>query len=197
MRSVRWQACVGIALCGMAGSAVGAADEAATQTTASKTPDESNVETIVVTGLRASLGKSLEIKQNSDVVLDSINSLELGRFPDDDVADSLRHIQGVSITRTTGGDGQYVGIRGLPQQYNIVTLNDRIIATDDDGRSLAFDILPADVISGADVYKSSQASALEGSIGGTVNLRSARPFDNPRPAWSCPCGRPVQRHVGR
>lgn len=141
--------------------------------------DDSKLETIVVTGIRASLGKSLEIKQDADIVLDSINALELGRFPDDDVADSLRHITGVSLTRTTGGEGQYVTIRGLQQQYNIVTLNNRIVATDDDGRALAFDILPADVISGADVLKSSQASALEGSIGGTVNMRSARPFDNP------------------
>jgi iron complex outermembrane recepter protein len=179
MRLVRWQTFIGVAFCGLTVSGVGVAAEPDTQTTASAKPERDSLEEVVVTGLRASLAKSLEIKQNSDVVLDSINSLELGRFPDDDVADSLRHIQGVSITRTTGGDGQYVGIRGLPQQYNIVTLNDRIIATDDDGRSLAFDILPADVISGADVYKSSQASALEGSIGGTVNLRSARPFDNP------------------
>ena len=132
-----------------------------------------------MTGLRESLGKSLEIKENADIVLDSINALELGRFPDDDVADSLRHITGVSISRTTGGEGQYIGVRGLGSQYNIVTLNNRILATDDDGRALAFDVLPADVISGADVYKSSQASALEGSIGGTVNMRSARPFDNP------------------
>src|SRR5215470_16999291 len=136
-------------------------------------------EVVVTSGLRESLGKSLELKQSSEIVLDSINALELGRFPDDDVADSLRHITGVSITRTTGGEGQYVGIRGLGSQYNIVTLNNRILATDDDGRALAFDILPADVISGADVFKSAQASALAGSIGGTVNMRSARPFDNP------------------
>jgi iron complex outermembrane recepter protein len=140
---------------------------------------EPQLVTVVVTGLRESLGKSLEIKQAADIVLDSINALELGRFPDDDVADSLRHITGVSITRTTGGEGQYIGVRGLGSQYNVVTLNNRILATDDDGRALAFDVLPADVISGADVYKSSQASALEGSIGGTVNMRSARPFDNP------------------
>ncbi len=151
--------------------------------------------TVVVTGMRASLEKSLEIKQNADVVLDSINALELGRFPDDDVADSLRHITGVSITRTTGGEGQYVGMRGLGQQYNIVTLNNRIVATDDDGRALAFDILPADVISGADVLKSSQASALEGSIGGTVNMRSARPFDNPGPARGGAHRGQLQRHV--
>jgi len=70
-------------------------------------------------------------------------------------------------------------VRGLSSQYNIVTLNNRILATDDDGRDFAFDILPSDVISGADVLKSAEASAVEGSIGGTVNLRSARPFDDP------------------
>jgi len=144
---------------------------------AKKTDDTSDLSEIVVTGLRASLEKSLDIKRDADIVLDSINSLELGRFPDDDVADSLRHITGVTITRTTGGEGLYVAIRGLAQQYNIVTLNNRILATDDDGRALAFDILPADVISGADVLKSSQASALEGSIGGTVNMRTAHPLD--------------------
>jgi TonB-dependent receptor len=136
-------------------------------------------ETIVVTGIRGSLNKSIRIKRDSAVVLDSINATELGRFPDSDVADSLQHITGITINRTTGGEGQYVSVRGLGSAYNITTLNGRLLATDDDGRDFAFDILPADVISGADVLKSPQASALEGSIGGTVNLRSARAFDNP------------------
>src|ERR1700689_984991 len=146
----------------------------ATSSTANPASADTQLETVVVSGLRESLGKSLEEKQNASVVEDSINPLELGRFPDDDVADSLRHVTGVSISRTTGGEGQYVSVRGLGPQYNIVTLNNRILATDDDGRALAFDVLPADVISGADVLKSAQASALEGSIGGTVNMRSAR-----------------------
>jgi len=179
----RWCVSAAVLLPGMIfGLGAGPSAEAQTQTPpqgAAESTGDSKLETVVVTGLRASLGKSLEIKQDADIVLDSINALELGRFRDDDVADSLRHITGVSITRTTGGEGLYIGIRGLRQQYNIVTLNNRIVATDDDGRALAFDILPADVISGADVYKSSQASALEGSIGGTVNMRSARPSDNP------------------
>jgi TonB-dependent receptor len=134
---------------------------------------------IVVTGIRGSMDKSAEIKRNASVVLDSVNATELGRFPDSDVADSLQHITGITINRTTGGEGQYVSVRGLGSQYNITTLNDRILATDDDGRDFAFDILPSDVISGADVLKSPQASAIEGSIGGTVNLRSARPFEHP------------------
>jgi len=156
-----------------------AADGAATPEATAAPDGTHELETTVVTGLRGSTGKSLEIKKDASVVMDSINATELGRFPDDNVADSLSHINGISISRTTGGEGQYVGVRGLGSQYNIVTLNNRILATDDDGRDLAFDVLPSEVISGADVLKSVQASAIEGSIGGTVNLRSARPFDDP------------------
>jgi len=88
-------------------------------------------------------------------------------------------LPGITIERTTGGEGIHVNVRGLGPQYNITTLNNRILATDDDSRDLAFDVLPSEIISGADVLKSSQASALEGSIGGTVNLRTASAFDNP------------------
>lgn len=156
------------------------ADSAKATTSSSDTAaaNEASKE-IVIVGIRGSLDKSVRIKRSSAVVLDSVNATELGRFPDSDVADSLQHITGITINRTTGGEGQYVSVRGLGSQYNITTLNDRILATDDDGRDFAFDILPSDVISGADVLKSPQAAAVEGSIGGTVNLRSARPFDRP------------------
>ncbi|MFO1467622.1 MAG: TonB-dependent receptor [Steroidobacteraceae bacterium] len=117
------------------------------------------------------------MKKDAAVVLDSINSTELGRFPDADVADSLSHLPGITIQRTTGGEGQKITVRGLPAEYNIVTFNNRIIASDDDGRDLAFDVLPSELIAGADVLKSSQASATEGSIGGSVNLRSVSAFD--------------------
>src|SRR5579863_9921198 len=146
---------------------------------AAPTGDSSELQEIVVTGVRASLEKSLEIKKDASVVLDSINALEMGRFPDADVADSLEHLPGITIDRTTGGEGIHVNVRGLGPQYNITTLNNRILASDDDSRDMAFDVLPSEVISGADVLKSTQASALEGSIGGTVNLRTASPFDSP------------------
>ena len=66
--------------------------------------------------------------------MDSISATELGRFPDADVADSLSHIPGITITRTTGGEGLRINVRGLGPDYNIVTLNNRVLATDDDGR---------------------------------------------------------------
>jgi len=155
------------------------ATTAAPATSATTARGSPELQEIVVTGIRASLEKSLEIKKDASVVLDSINATEMGRFPDADVADSLEHLPGITIDRTTGGEGIHVNVRGLGPQYNITTLNNRILASDDDSRDLAFDVLPSEVISGADVLKSTQASALEGSIGGTVNLRTASPFDNP------------------
>jgi TonB-dependent receptor len=170
--------CPGL-LFGLPGAA--RADDATTTTaqTASPTPKEEPLPEVIVVGMRANLERSLDLKRTAPVVLDSINSTELGRFPDDDVADALAHLPGITIARTTGGEGQKVSVRGLGPQYNIITLNNRILASDDDGRDLAFDVLPAELITGADVLKSAQASAVEGSIGGTVNLRTSSAFDNP------------------
>ncbi|MDH0863320.1 TonB-dependent receptor [Mitsuaria sp. GD03876] len=140
---------------------------------------DQTLERVEITGTRASLQKSLNLKRSASGVQDSISATELGRFPDDNVADSLSHITGVSISRTAGGEGQKVSVRGLGPEYTLTTFNNRILATDGEGRDFAFDVLPSDIISGADVVKSAQASVMEGAIGGLVNLRSASPFDQP------------------
>jgi TonB-dependent receptor len=145
----------------------------------SEQPTAENMETVVVNGVRASMGRSVDLKRDAGTVQDSISALELGKFPDDNVADSLSHITGVAISRTAGGEGQKVSVRGLGPEYTLTTFNDRILATDGAGRDFAYDVLPADVISGADVIKGAQASLSEGAIGGLVNLRSAGPFDQP------------------
>jgi TonB-dependent receptor len=174
---------VNAALCGLAlaqvqsGNAAGTGDSNASTIASAANPSEASV--VVVTGARAALARALDLKRNADVIQDSISATELGRFPDDNVADSLTHIAGISVSRTRGGEGQYINVRGLGSGYNIVTLNRRILATDGDGRDFAFDVLPSEMISGADVMKSASAAQMEGSIGGSVNLRSARPFDNP------------------
>lgn len=136
-------------------------------------------EDIVVTGVRGSLARAVALKRDGTTVQDSISALELGMFPDDNVADSLSHITGVSITRTAGGEGQTVSVRGLGPGYTLSTFNGRILATDGAGREFAYDVLPSDVINGADVIKGAEASLTEGAIGGLINLRSASPFDNP------------------
>src|SRR5690606_7477376 len=164
----------GIAVALLASPSVAAlAQDAAA--TAEAAPQE--LDAVVVTGVRASMARAVELKREAGTVQDSISALELGKFPDDNVADSLSHITGVAISRTAGGEGQKVSVRGLGPEYTITTFNGRILATDGAGRDFAFDVLPADVISGADVVKGAQASLTEGAIGGLINLRSASPFD--------------------
>jgi len=141
--------------------------------------DVTELGTISVVGVRGALARSTELKRDASLVQDSISALELGKFPDNNVADSLSHITGVAISRTAGGEGQKVSVRGLGPEYTLTTFNDRILATDGAGRDFAFDVLPADVINGADVIKGAEASLTEGAIGGLINLRSASPFDQP------------------
>jgi TonB-dependent receptor len=167
-------------LTSFAQSATTATGQAPTDSSA-QTPaaqDAVTLDAVTVTGVRASLARSVELKREASTVQDSITALELGKFPDDNVADSLSHITGVAISRTAGGEGQKVSVRGLGPEYTLTTFNGRILATDGPGRDFAFDVLPADVISGADVIKGSEAQLTEGAIGGLVNLRSASPFDD-------------------
>ncbi|MFO1337185.1 MAG: TonB-dependent receptor [Burkholderiaceae bacterium] len=164
------------------GALFGLGGHAAAQTTPAPAepepqPEAGEVQTVEVTGTRASLQRSINLKRNAATVQDSITALELGRFPDDNVADSLGHITGVAIKRGAGGEGRTVSVRGLGPEYTMTTFNGRILGTDGAGRDFAFDVLPSDVISGADVVKGAQASLSEGAIGGLVNLRSASPFE--------------------
>lgn len=142
--------------------------------TSGATADESD---IIVTGVRGSLSRAVDTKRAATTVVDSISQEELGKFPDRNVADSLGNVPGITVRRTRGAEGQTVSVRGLGQGFSIVTLNNRILPTDSGGREFSFDVLPSEMISGADVYKGVEASLREGSIGGAINLRSARPFD--------------------
>jgi iron complex outermembrane recepter protein len=133
---------------------------------------------IVVTGVRGSLLRSSEAKRNASTIVDAISAEELGKFPDRNVAEALGNIPGITVGRDGRGEGKDVTIRGLGSDFSVTTLNGRILPTDQTGRAFEFDILPSEMISGAEVMKAVQASATEGSIGGNIDLRSARPFDN-------------------
>ncbi|MEM1262046.1 MAG: TonB-dependent receptor [Pseudomonadota bacterium] len=140
--------------------------------------NQAPIEEIVTVGIRGSLDRAMDVKRNATGVVDSIAAEDIGKFPDLNVAESLQRITGVSIDRS-GGEGQQVTVRGLGPQFNTVLVNGRQIATDSSGREFNFDVLSADLITGADVYKSSRANLQEGGIGATINVKTAKPFDNP------------------
>lgn len=145
----------------------------------SNSSDSSPVEEIVVSGIRHSIESALETKKNSKVVVDSITAEDIGKFPDANVADSLMRVTGVQISRDRGGEGRFVSVRGLGSQFNMTTLNGRTLATDNSGRDFSFDVMPSELVSQADIYKTSMASLQEGSIGGLISLHTRKPLDTP------------------
>jgi len=137
-----------------------------------------DTEVIQVTGIRSSLTKSMSLKQNASSIQDSIVAEDIGKFPDQNVAESLQRISGVMISRTNG-EGSKITVRGFGPKFNAVKLNGRTTATTDRGREFDFQVLPSELISGADIVKASRANIAEGSLGAYVNIGTARPFDSP------------------
>ena len=135
-----------------------------------------NIEVIQVTGMLSSLKRAMADKKESSGVSDGIAAEDLGKFPDLNVAESLQRITGVSIDRS-GGEGQAVTVRGFGPQFNTVLVNGRQIATDSAGREFNFDIIAAEQITGANVFKTGSSALQEGAIGGTIDLTTAKPFD--------------------
>jgi TonB-dependent receptor len=131
---------------------------------------------IVVTGIRSSLAASARIKRDSQQIVDTISAEDVGKFPDANIAESLQRITGVAIDRS-GGEGQFITVRGLGPEFNTVLVNGRVMATDNPGREFSFDTLSSNMIQRTDVYKSSVPELQEGGIGATVNIITARPLD--------------------
>jgi TonB-dependent receptor len=136
--------------------------------------------TVVVTGIRASLQSTLNLKRNSDGIVDGIVADDIGKFPDTNLAESLQRISGVSIDRNRG-EGANVTVRGVGPDLNMVLLNGRQMPTaslgDQAGRAFDFSNLASESVSQIQVYKSARADTPPGGIGATINIMTARPFD--------------------
>ena len=142
---------------------------------------------IIVSGYRASLESSAIAKRDSVGFTDSIFAEDIGKFPDTNIAASINRIPGITITREITGEGLNVSIRGLGTNFTRVLLNNAPIAIASTGRTDAqganrevdLDLFPTELFTQLTVSKSPTPDMLEGGAAGTVNMRSARPFDNP------------------
>lgn len=139
-------------------------------------PQEAKFEVITVKGIRASMQRSMDIKRNAYDVVDAIQAEDIGKFPDQNLAESLQRITGVSIDRSEG-EGQYVTVRGFGPQFNTVLTNGRRLATDNQGREFSFDTLASELVSSVEVHKTNPASQQSGGIGSTIDIHTARPLD--------------------
>ncbi len=166
----------GAASVAIIGSGSASAQDQSDATAATQVADERVYDTVVVTGIRKSLQTARATKRNSQSIVDSIAPEDIGKLPDTNLAESLQRISGVSIDRS-GGEGQFITVRGFGPEFNTVLVNGRQIASEDLSRAFAFDTIASELVSGIDVYKSPTANFQSGGIGSTVNIRTARPFD--------------------
>jgi TonB-dependent receptor len=160
-------------------------------TPATNSPSDDGLQEIVVTGFRASLESALNLKRQSDLPIESIAPEDLGKLPDQNVAEALQRLPGIQIDRSQG-QGTAVLIDGLRQ--NLTTLNGDVFLT---GREFyvsgeasgggsgsnaqysSLEGIPSELVSGIDVYKNPKASMTEGGLGGTIDLKTANPLAGP------------------
>jgi TonB-dependent receptor len=168
------------ALAQPADSAAQPADSAAQPAAAQPTDDQA----IVVTGIRASLANSQNIKRNSDTVVDAITAQDIGALPDRSVTEALARVPGVSMNRFAGSndpdhfsvEGSGVVIRGLSFVRSEFNGRDAF-STGVYGQAINFSDVPAELLGSVAVYKNATAEMTEGGLSGTVDLRTRLPFD--------------------
>lgn len=153
--------------------------------TADTTPDtaaDATGQDIVVTGFRQSLQAALNVKKNSVAAVDSIVAEDIAKFPDQNLAESLQRIPGISIQRDAG-EGRAITVRGLGAQFTRVRVNGmETVATSTDGasanrdRAFDFNVFASELFSSLVVHKTAEASLDEGSLGAVVDLNTGNPL---------------------
>lgn len=146
---------------------------------------------IVVPGIRQSLEKAIAIKRVSENSVDAISATDIGKLPDKNIADALQRLPGVDIQGAAGGEGGFdeadrVSIRGTSPSLTNVTVDGHDVSTGDwfildqysvVGRSVSFTLLPAEIVQNVVVYKSQDASLLEGGVSGAVDIQTREPLN--------------------
>ncbi|WAC47526.1 TonB-dependent receptor [Asticcacaulis sp. SL142] len=149
-------------------------------------PAEEDVETVVVTGFRGSLQTSINAKKKENAIVDVIKADDIADFPDNNLAESLQRVPGIAIDRD-GGEGRSIVVRGLGPDFTRVRVNGleaQATAGGKDasgganrGRGFDFNVFASELFNSLTVRKSMTADVEEGSLGATVDLQTARPFD--------------------
>lgn len=146
---------------------------------------QESMEEITVTGIRGGLQNALDVKRDAQGIVDAVSAEDVGKFPDQNLAESLQRITGVQITRSEG-EGKNITVRGLPSDFTRVQFNGRTMPSvnatstyvvGSGGRSFDFTIIPSSFVREIVVHKTSVADIEEGGISGTADIKTIRPLD--------------------
>ena len=163
------------------------AQDAAPATNGSDAADKDKTavdnQVVIVTARRKALRSAIEIKKNSDTIVDSVVADEAGKLPDNSITEVLQRVPGVSISRFTGAnggntafqiEGTGITVRGLP--FNSSMLNGQQVFSANGASAISWNEVTPELMAGVDVYKASRADLIEGGTS-AVDLRTHLPFD--------------------
>ena len=137
--------------------------------TAPAAADTSDLAPIVVTGIRAGIEESINVKKDADTIVESLSAEDIGKLPDTTIAESLARLPGLTAQRDAKGNATNINIRGLGPDFNGYLLNGREQTSTGDSRGVDLSVYPAELISGATVYKTGDASLMAAGLAGTID----------------------------
>ncbi|KQY92159.1 MULTISPECIES: TonB-dependent receptor [unclassified Brevundimonas] len=170
----------------LAGAAIGAvgfmavAGSAAAQEPV-QDPDATEIDEVIVTGIRASIQNSIAAKRNETSIVEVVTAEDIGKLPDVSIAESLGRLPGLALQRLDGR-GQNISIRGLGPDFTTALLNGREQVTTSDNRGVEFDQYPSELLGSVVVYKTPDAALIGQGLAGTADLRVIRPLEYGRQA---------------
>ncbi|MCC2957234.1 TonB-dependent receptor [Massilia sp. IC2-477] len=151
---------------------------AAAEPTPAGATAQPNVATVQVTGIRRGIEAAISIKKNSSSIVEAISAEDIGKLPDQSVAESISRLPGVSAQRgRSSGKASDISVRGLSPSFNGTLLNGREMASTGNARSPEFDLFPAELMGSIVIYKTPEASVIGQGLASTIDLRTVQPLD--------------------
>jgi iron complex outermembrane recepter protein len=147
--------------------------------TAPTTPaaDAQKIDTVTVTGIRKGIEDAINIKRNSDSIVEAISAEDIGKLPDISVAESLARLPGVTAQRNRGtGKAQNLSVRGMSPDFSGALLNGREQASTGDSRGVEFDQFPSELVTSVLVYKTPDGALIGQGLASTIDQKTARPL---------------------
>ncbi|WP_028916097.1 TonB-dependent receptor [Pseudoxanthomonas sp. J35] len=154
-------------------TAQGAHAQAATATAAQD--ETTQLDTVVVTGIRRGIEGAISTKRDSSSIVEAISAEDIGKLPDVSIAESIARLPGLAAQRVAGR-AQVISVRGLSPDFSTTLLNGREMVSTGDNRSVEFDQYPSELVNGVTVYKTPDAGLVGQGLSGTVDMRTIRPL---------------------
>ena len=141
-----------------------------------QTAASTETQTVTVKGIRKGIEDAINVKKNSDSIVEAISAEDIGKLPDSSIAESIARLPGLAAQRV-GGRATEINIRGLSGDFANTTLNGREQVSTGNNRSVEFDQYPSELLSSVLVYKTPDASLMGQGLSGTIDLQTVRPLN--------------------